>query len=183
MALYTRAGDTGKTYVIGNVRHSKDSPIFEVLGTLDEFNVTIGLMLSDISFSKEASEFLISIQGDLFKLGSLIANEKVKDEEFGWLKSRVETVEDYIDDLEKVLPKLQNFILPGGTPAAARVHLARTVCRRCERTLVRHFKDREDGKKCTLMFINRLSDLFFVLARFMNFNKNVEDIVWIDADE
>ncbi|MBT6401518.1 cob(I)yrinic acid a,c-diamide adenosyltransferase [candidate division WWE3 bacterium] len=183
MSVYTRAGDTGKTYLIGNTRHSKDSSIFEVLGTMDEFNVSLGLMLSDISFSKDASDFLVTVQGDLFKLGSLIANDKSKDEDFKWLAPRVGLVEDYIDELEKDLPKLENFILPGGTPAAARVHMARTVCRRCERALVGHFEKNDEGKKCTLMYINRLSDLLFVLARFLNFNENVEDIIWIDSDE
>lgn len=183
MAVYTGTGDSGNTSLIGNVRKSKDSPVFEVLGTMDEFNATLGVILAEIEFSKDAKDFLIGIQSDLFKVGALIANPKVKEAEFDWLGERTSTVEKYIDELEAKLPRLTNFILPGGTPGAARVHFARTVCRRLERNIVNHYDEEKIGKKHVIRFVNRLSDLLFVLARYLNFNENVEDIIWIDSDE
>ena len=94
-----------------------------------------------------------------------------------------DVVQEDIDELEKELPELHNFILPGGTSGAARVHLSRTICRRLERSFVKHFQDKIVGKKESLKFINRLSDLLFVLARYLNFNENVKDIIWTESDE
>ena len=183
MAVYTGTGDSGDTSLIGNVRKSKAASEFEVLGTLDEFNATLGVVLSEVGFSSEARDFLIKTQADLFKIGSLIANPKAKDSQFNWLSDRVKVIESYIDELEQKLPKLTNFILPGGTSGAARVHLARTVCRRLEREIVNHYKASEAGKKQVLTFVNRLSDLLFVLARYLNFNENVQDVIWVDSNE
>jgi cob(I)alamin adenosyltransferase len=183
MSIYTRGGDAGNTSLIGDTKSPKDSPIFEVLGTLDEFNATLGILIADIAFSKEATDFLIGVQRDLFKIGSLLANPKSKKSHFMWLKKRIITIERYIDDLDKILPKLENFVLPGGSSGSAKIHLSRTVCRRLERGMVTHLKVVETGKEQVIPYINRLSDLLFVLARYLNFNENVEDVIWDNSNE
>jgi len=183
MAIYTGRGDTGNTSLIGDTKSPKDSPIFNVLGNLDEFNASLGLLIAEINFSPEAKDFLVGIQQDLFRIGALLANPKAKKSEFAWLKKKTSTIERYIDELEKTLPKLTNFVLPGGSSQGAKVHVTRTVCRRLERSLVSHFKTVDIGKDRVIPYINRLSDLLFVLARYMNFNENVEDVIWIDSNE
>lgn len=183
MAVYAGTGDSGDTSLIGNVRKSKDSSVFKVLGTLDEFNATLGILVAEVEFSKDAKTFMVGIQSDLFKVGALIADPKVKEIDFKWLKARTATIEEYIDELDAKLPKLTNFILPGGTFGAVRAHFARTVCRRLERSFVSHFVSTKVGKKRVIPFVNRLSDLLFVLARYLNFNENVKDIIWVDSDE
>ena len=183
MAIYTGRGDSGDTSLIGNIRESKASPVFDVLGMLDEFNATLGLILAEIKFTTEARDFLINTQRDLFKIGSLIANPKSTDQSFEWLEGRTTLIENYIDEMEKKLPELRNFILPGGTEGWAKVHLSRTVCRRLERDLVNYFDKNLMGKQYVIKFVNRLSDLLFTLARYLNFTENVEDIIWIDKNE
>lgn len=178
MAVYTGTGDSGKTSLIGNTRESKGSPVFNVLGTLDEFNATLGLALSDIEFTDEARTFLINAQRDLFNIGSLVANPKSTDKDFEWLEAKTKTLENHIDEMEAKLPKLHNFILPGGTKGSARVHFSRTVCRRLERELVVYLEGSSTGKQHIIKFVNRLSDFLFTLARFLNFTENVEDIIW-----
>ena len=180
MAIYTGRGDSGRTSLIGNAREAKNAPVFDVLGMLDEFNATLGIILSGIEFTPEARDFLINIQRTLFKIGSLIANPKTTNANLEWLEAKTALVEKYIDEMEEKLPELRNFILPGGTGGSAKVHFARTVCRRLERTLVTYFDKNPMGKDYVIKFVNRLSDFLFTLARYLNFTENVEDIIWID---
>ncbi len=179
MPVYTKQGDNGETSLLENIKESKSDLIFEVLGTFDELNSLLGLLLSQTDFTKAATRQLVEIQNDLFKIGSLIANPKTKINEFVFLSIRTVELEDLIDDLEGKLPRLSNFILPGGNEAASQAHLARSVCRRLERRIVLYFKHRDfiGGEAC-IKYVNRLSDFLFCLARYLNYSKGVEDIIW-----
>lgn len=180
MSVYTRTGDNGTTSLLHGKRLGKDQKIFEVLGTLDEFNSVLGLVLSSVSFSSDARKFLVKIQGDLFNIGAKIADDKSKKADYIWLNAKTSTIEELIDELESTLPKLTNFILPGGSVAAAHTHVARSLCRRLERTIVSYDNSELEY---VLVFINRLSDLLFVLARHLNQINNVEDVIWTSKND
>jgi len=169
MKIYTKTGDLGQTSLIYGGRFAKSEDIFEVLGTLDELNALLGLM---------PSNQIATIQSCLFELGALLANQMAKSADFAIFGDYTSQLEDTIDDLEEKLPTLRNFILPGGSSKAAYFHLARAVCRRLERALVRLYKKRTIGRKYTFMYINRLSDLLFVLARTTNHKLRKKDIIW-----
>ncbi len=183
MAVYTGTGDSGNTSLLGGVRKPKSEIVFNVLGSLDEFNATLGLLVSEVSFTNESKDFIVQIQRDLFKVGSLIANAKADNLSFNWLYSRTQVLESYIDEMEVELPELKNFILPGGSKGSAYTHLSRTICRRLERELVAYFSEELPGKEFVLRYTNRLSDFLFTLARYLNFKDNIGDIIWKDSNE
>ena len=167
MPIYTKTGDRGTTSLFGGKRINKSSAQVEAYGMLDEFSSWLGFIIAKFD-DKNDIELLSSIQNDLHKVMSVLsANTKLSLEK---LVKSTEEHEKYIDSLDKKLPKLTSFILPQGGEIASRIHIARTVCRRAERNLSALFLEKDSGitEKNQLIisrYINRLSDLLFMLAR------------------
>jgi cob(I)alamin adenosyltransferase len=170
--IYTKTGDNGSSKTITGTRTLKSDLSFEVLGTCDELNATLGILRT--SKKKDLIKVITGLQSDLFKIGSYFAGVKFTKVEAAWLKKRTEEIEIDIDKIEKKNKPLKNFILPGGSFESGHLHLARTVCRRLERSLVRYSKAGYPEMKT---YINRLSDYLFVLARQQN-NGGKKDIIW-----
>lgn len=177
MPIYTRTGDTGSTSLFGGTRVLKCEELVDVYGSLDELNSWTGKIASLIT-SSDVREFLFKIQGDLFLTGSYMA---------GWkgnltvLTTRVKEMEARIDLMEKELPPLTNFILPGGTPLASDIHLARAICRRVERQAVALHQNQTVDHRI-LTYLNRLSDMFFMIARFVNHEEGITETEWSGID-
>ena len=176
LKIYTKTGDDGNTGLQGNYRISKSHPRIISYGTVDEANAALGIVLSN-SLDSDVNAVLTEIQNDLFLVGADLSNPNLND-----LKNRVslemiKKLEQYIDKFELELPPLTNFILPGGDPSAAQLHHVRTVVRRAESQTVLLSEKDEINSNC-IKYLNRLSDLFFVMGRLMNKRKNIEDIPW-----
>jgi ATP:cob(I)alamin adenosyltransferase len=174
--IYTKTGDSGETGLWGGQRVPKDSLRVAAYGTIDECNAAIGLARS-YGLPEDLDSDLERIQNQLFVLGSDLATpgdktriERVGDEEIAFL-------EQTIDRMDAELPAMRQFILPGGSTAAAALHLARTVCRRAERECVTLQRSEEINPKVGI-YLNRLSDLLFVAARLANQRAGVQDIPW-----
>lgn len=170
--IYTRTGDDGSTGLGDGSRVRKDSIRVEAFGTVDELNSHIGLLLS-FTLPEDISDLLTGIQHDLFDLGGEIC-----------IPGREALTADYIEHLEEQLDKynavlkaLDEFILPGGCQIAAACHVARTVCRRAERRLIT-LSHQETVSLLAISYLNRLSDLLFVLARYLNHSQNFPDVLW-----
>ena len=177
--VYTRTGDDGTTGLGGGQRVSKDSLRIVVYGTIDELNSQLGVALCS-ALEDEIALALVRIQNELFHLGSdLCAREEDKEKRpVPAIEERhIEALEAQIDKLVAQLEPLQNFVLPGGSPGAAQLHLARAVCRCAERHLVT-LAAKEPVGPFTLRYLNRLSDVLFVMARVENQKKGVEDLLW-----
>jgi cob(I)alamin adenosyltransferase len=178
MRIYTKTGDLGETGLFGGARVKKNVPRVEAYGTVDELNATLGLVRSARP-TPFTDETLAKVQVDLFTLGAELATVPGKEES---LKMHLLDAGDYerleraIDDAEKPLAELKTFILPGGTESASRLHLARTVCRRAERALLS--MDDVSPRGDLVIYLNRLSDLLFTLARYENHAAKVEDVPW-----
>jgi len=176
--IYTKKGDKGKTSLFGGERVPKDSVRIEAYGTLDELNSTIGLCRS-MNPVREVDRILEGVQNDLFTLGADLASP-IGLEKKGIKRiqnSDVSRLEKQIDKIEEILEPLQHFILPGGSRTAAMLHFARTVCRRAERTVVRLEKEVDIGKH-PVIYLNRLSDLLFMLARWVNSLSGTSERQW-----
>jgi cob(I)alamin adenosyltransferase len=176
MKIYTKTGDDGNTGLQGNFRIAKSHPRIMAYGTVDEANAAIGIVLTN-SLDGDVSQLLSQIQNDLFLLGSDLSNQNLND-----LKNRVsldmiEKLEGSIDKFESELPAITNFILPGGNVAAAQIHQVRTIVRRAE-TLVVKLSDKDEINSNCIKYLNRLSDLMFVMGRLINKRNGVEDIIW-----
>ena len=181
-SVYTRTGDKGTTGLVGGTRIKKSDPRINLYGEVDELNSYIGLGISFIDGDIDKS-FLQQIQSILFDLGSNLACEKDKRDIFKLPQiktSAIEKIELDIDQMDSQLMPLKHFILPGGHPSAAAFHVCRTVCRRIEREMV-DFEDQHPGEipPNALVFINRLSDYFFILSRYLNSTKKIEETLWI----
>ena len=183
--IYTRTGDQGKTGLGDGSRTSKSDPRVDLYGEVDELNSTIGLALAaDLAGVglAELRESLAHIQVDLFELGALLADpgrcEKLVAGEAADLGIDGASLEPVIDRLGADLPPLKAFILPGGEPAAAALHLARTVCRRAERHTVRLSEAGVAIPVGVVVYLNRLSDLLFVAARLVNHDAGDGDVLW-----
>ena len=181
MKIYTRTGDAGETALFGGGRVSKDHPRVAAYGDVDELNSTLGLVraTAPIDF---LDGLLESIQRDLFAIGGHLATpdpDKVAAalEKASLSPDRVTEFEHAIDAAEQELPPLRAFVLPAGTPKAATLHLARTACRRAERQVV-HLAAQEPVPELFLTYLNRLSDLLFVLARLANRRAGTSDVTW-----
>ncbi|CAM3814178.1 cob(I)yrinic acid a,c-diamide adenosyltransferase [Mesobacillus thioparans] len=179
MRLYTRTGDKGKTSIIGG-RVEKDDIRVEAYGTVDEVNCFVGQAITQLNSEifADVLEDLEKIQHELFDCGGDLANV-TKSRELKLTKESVDYLEQKIDELIVEAPKLERFILPGGAPAAASIHLARTVTRRAERLVVSLLKADPDVSETALQFLNRLSDYFFALARVINFRLNLQDVEYV----
>ncbi|HEX2844612.1 MAG TPA: cob(I)yrinic acid a,c-diamide adenosyltransferase [Candidatus Limnocylindria bacterium] len=178
--IYTRTGDKGSTRLATGEPVSKASLRVEAYGGVDETNACIGLVR--LHTDGELDTILSRIQNDLFDLGADLATPDTgKDlgyEPLRIVEAQVERLEREIDRLNAELSPLNSFILPAGTPAAAHLHLARTVCRRAERGLVALMAEDETVSAAALKYLNRLSDLLFVAARFAN-GKGSDDVLWV----
>ena len=178
MKIYTKFGDTGETALYGGTRLGKDAPQFEAIGTVDELNAYIGYAQTLIDDS-DLSELLSRVQNHLFAVGADLATPAThsKASEMRISGDFTAEMEAAIDTLSEVLPPLRNFILPGGCPAGAILHITRVVCRRSERCVVRLARETEVNPEI-LRSLNRLSDLLFVLARTVNFRVNALEPIW-----
>ena len=181
MKIYTKTGDTGQTGLFGGGRVSKDDLRVEAYGDVDELNAVLG-MARCIEIMPRIDEVLVPIQRDLFAIGALLATpdrdrmashlEKARIDD-----ARISALEHAIDDGESELEPLHAFIIPGGTPKAAALHVARTVCRRAERHVVRLQRDVE-LPPIAIIYLNRLSDLLFTLARLANRRAGAGEVTW-----
>jgi cob(I)alamin adenosyltransferase len=178
MKIYTKTGDKGETSLFGGQRVPKDALRIEAYGTVDELNSVLGVVRAERPISA-IDEILSGVQHLLFVLGADLATPRSVE---AVRVRRIESadagrLEEWIDELDAQLEPLKSFILPGGSLAAARIHFARTVCRRAERVVVRLSRQEDIGDEVE-MFLNRLSDLLFVLARFANYAAGTREIQW-----
>lgn len=181
--IYTKIGDNGETSLFGGRRVSKADLRVEAYGSIDELNSVIGLAITAVSSSKckvlGIKKELIQIQHDLLKIGSHLANPDTQYSILNtqYFQKRVEEFEKFIDQLTDKLPQLSNFILPGGGEIGSLLHFCRTVCRRAERRIVA-FSQKENVHSEILIYFNRLSDLLFVMARYINHKGKKKEIIW-----
>lgn len=182
MKIYTRTGDAGDTALFGGGRVSKDHHRVAAYGTVDELNACIGWAVATVA-DGEIRDRLSQIQHDLFALGAVLASVPPQDDRPRPKgvpevpSARIAQMEGWMDDAEGELPPLRAFILPGGSPGAAALHLARTVCRRSERAVV-HLATLEPVGEGLVVYLNRLSDLLFTFARLENHRAGVGDVEW-----
>jgi len=180
MKIYTKTGDSGQTGLLGGVRVAKDALRVEVYGTVDELNAVLGLVRA-CDAPAEIDSILEEIQHQLFNLGAelAIAGGKSSPEQQLVAEPQVQSLEQAIDRFEETLEPLRAFILPGGTAAASQLHVARAVCRRAERRLVTLSQQAEESvRDLLIIYLNRLSDLLFVLARAANASAGQSDVTW-----
>jgi cob(I)alamin adenosyltransferase len=179
VAIYTRCGDRGETALFDGSRVSKSAPRIAACGEVDELNAMLGLARA-AGVDADVSDRLIGVQRDLFALGARLAdpNERIADRVAKAVLSEadVSRLEAWIDQFDAELPPLRRFVLPGGSPAGATLHLARTVCRRAERRIVG--LGPAACEPALLAYINRLSDLLFVLARIVDKRAGRADLEW-----
>lgn len=180
MKIYTRTGDSGQTGLLGVGRVRKNAARVEAYGGVDELNASLGFACAAVT-DHELLDLLASVQRDLFAVGAQLADvRKDKGKDVGKETLPVQRVTDLeraSDRFEEELPPLKRFILPGGCEAGARLHLARTVCRRAERRIVALAAE-EEVPALILAYVNRLSDLLFVLARLVNHRAGAGEIAW-----
>lgn len=185
MKIYTRTGDRGETGLFGGQRVRKDDPRVEAYGAVDELNSVLGLANArlETAGSADVAAELRRVQADLFTIGANLATPRPEDGGKAaphipeLPEERVGELETWIDRAEAELQPLRTFVLPGGSEAAATLHLARTVCRRAERRAVTLAHDAHVDE-AFLIYLNRLSDLLFVLARLANVRSGVQDVPW-----
>jgi cob(I)alamin adenosyltransferase len=181
LKIYTKTGDDGHTALFGGGRVEKDHPRVEAYGEVDELNACLGLVRA-VELMPRIDEVIVPVQRDLFSIGALLAtpdHDKMREQ---LLKARIDEdriaeLERAIDDCERELEPLRSFILPGGTPKSAALHVARTVCRRAERRVVA--LQRQVGlPELVVIYLNRLSDLLFMLARLANKRAGAGEVTW-----
>jgi cob(I)alamin adenosyltransferase len=181
MKIYTRTGDTGETGLFGGGRVPKDDPRVAAYGDVDELNSALGVVRATEPTTL-FDPLLEAIQRDLFSIGGHLATpdpDRVRKalEKAALSSKRVGEFEQAMDEAERELPPLKAFVLPAGTPKASALHLARTVCRRAERSVV-HLAQSNEVPDLFLIYLNRLSDLLFTLARLANHRAGVKDVTW-----
>lgn len=191
MKLYTRTGDDGTTGLFGGQRVEKDDPRVGAYGTIDELNATVGLAAAACDATDATSdltrrydELLVEIQSRLFDIGADLAtppDSKHADKVARFDDAHAAAIEAWIDEIDAGNAPMTNFVLPGGTDLAARLHLARAVCRRAERRVVTLARSTEVTASIVI-YLNRLSDLLFAMARRANADAGVPDVPWIPGD-
>ena len=186
MKIYTKAGDNGMTSLCDGSRLSKDDMRIEAYGTLDELNANIGLLLSMLQADSsknivppvaKATNLLIEIQENLFVIGGELARAEIKSEDLISTQKLIRNVETNIDELSSQLPVQHHFVMPGGSIPAAQSHVCRTICRRAERRVVTLSHVTTLSPE-TLVFVNRLSDYFFILSRYLNYDSGTGEKIW-----
>jgi cob(I)alamin adenosyltransferase len=182
--IYTKRGDAGDTDLFGGDRVGKEDERVEAYGAVDELNACVG-QAAAASQCEDLRALCQTVQSSLFDLGGYLASPNTRRREAGGVPqpevSDIEALEQHIDALEAEVDPLKNFILPGGTVAAAAFHLARTVCRRAERRTVMLHREQPLSAE-SLGYLNRLSDLLFVMARVENARAGVGDVEWVGAN-
>lgn len=168
MKIYTRLGDQGQTSIYTGARFKKHSLIINAIGNIDELSSYIGLCRAIIK-DKKMDGILLDIQNDLYKVTSNLAGAELEFDE-----KKVEKIEKNIDEYEKDLPEIKKFIIPSGHLKATHLHVARTICRRAERK-ISQINENEGLYSIELMYINRVSDLLFVLARYVNKKNKIKE--------
>ena len=176
MKIYTKTGDGGKTSLFDNTRVWKSNERIMSYGVVDELNSTLGIAIS-IDNDSKIKDILVKIQNDLFIVGSDLANPDMSNTKIRTTEKMVKFLEESIDMFEAELDELNSFILPGGTLLASILHLSRTVARRAETHVVALSQNEQVSEQLSV-YLNRLSDLLFVLARTSNKIKNVPDVIW-----
>ena len=185
MKIYTKTGDSGQTSLFSGKRVLKNDLVMEALGTVDECNSAIGTTLSLLPLSppalEEVKNQLIDVQHALFDLGAALATPATQSTHRKIEKTRFDQesillLEQWIDAMEASLPKLTAFILPGGHPCGAMLHLARSICRRAERNVIS--LNPQDISTEVLVYLNRLSDYLFVTSRYINFTLSLPESKW-----
>ena len=175
--IYTGTGDKGKTGLFGGARLSKDHIRIEAYGTVDELNAVIGVLYESLE-DETSRHQLNTVQNKLFNIGSTLAVDPSKDMNVpGVVQDDVKSLELAIDEMEEKLTPLKNFILPSGNIAAANAHVARTVCRRAERRVITLASNEAVGDD-VLVYLNRLSDYLFVLARYTVARSGDDERIW-----
>ena len=177
--VYTRTGDKGQTSIIGGIRVSKSCERLEAYGTVDELSSHLGLLAALLPDGDD-KDMIIRIQNNLFSVCSNLATDQSQTPLYDSAKlaeGEIDLLEKEIDAIMKMLPERQGFILPGGTQSAAQAHVCRTVCRRAERRIVALSQVAQISPE-TQQYVNRLSDYLFVLAKKINFNAGVSEIIW-----
>ncbi len=182
MKIYTKTGDSGTTGLFAGPRVLKDSPRIAAYGSVDELNAILGMVLQTLNAGAQPLvEAVTQIQSDLFSIGAELATPDPVAQNMCLLQeARISDLEQSIDAMEESLPPLKNFVLPGGCPASAALHWARTVCRRAERDVV-HLSQQSGVADCgrIVIYLNRLSDWLFVVARQQNAVAGVPDQPWV----
>ncbi len=177
--LYTKTGDDGTTGLVGGTRVKKYDLRLEAYGTIDELNAAIGLIRSN-DLPDEIINLLIRIQNKLFNIGSRLASDEKGNAFTADLSisgKHIEELESAIDKFEEQLPEIKHFVLPGGEMVSAQCHVARTICRRAERRIL-EFAEKEPVQPEIIIYVNRLSDFLFVLARKIAYDKNSAEVKW-----
>jgi len=178
MHIYTKTGDGGETGLAGGKRVSKRSCNIEAIGSVDELNAILGVAAVAAQALPEDKILIKKLQSDCFVLGAdLAAPMDLADHSPRITQQHIIFLENRIDALSETLPELKHFILPGGSTFGARLHFARAVCRRAERAVVR-FEQEEIINPLDKQYLNRLSDLLFILARWINMRENVQEEEW-----
>lgn len=178
MKIYTRTGDKGLTSLFGGKRVSKNDLRIKAYGTVDELNSLLGIVLTE-KLHTRTQEILSHIQQILFVVGGELAtpNDVKSSASQNLSIEEIELLEKWIDELDVQLSPLKNFILPGGSKAAAQLHFTRTVCRRAERNII-EIEESENISEKIVIYVNRLSDLLFIIARFENHISSTPEIEW-----
>jgi len=186
MKVYTKTGDKGTTALFGGTRVPKDHARIESYGTVDELNSHIGL-IRDQEMNQHYKNILIEVQDRLFTVGAVPATKKDKEimkngelrlKKLGIIEADIELLENEIDSMEDSLPQMTHFVLPGGHTTVSYCHIARCVCRRAERLAV-HLSHNEPVAEIAIMYLNRLSDYLFVLARKLSQDLQADEVKWI----
>ena len=177
MKIYTKSGDQGETSLFGGQRVSKTHARIDAYGTIDELNSALGIVRT-CTMAQTLEPLLKRLQNELFVLGSDLATPLEKNSRIHRItQAHVDQLEQDIDHLEASLKPLKTFILPGGSQESAYLHLARTICRRAERIVISCNKSEKISAE-SLIYLNRLSDLLFVMARYQNHTRNIDDVPW-----
>ncbi len=177
MKIYTKTGDKGKTSLLSGEKVKKHNIRLNAYGSVDELNSFTGYLIS-LNINKKHKEFLTDVQHKLFNLGALLAVKKDVSFRIPEVTDKdIQALETEIDRLNKEIPPLKEFILPGGSVETAQCHICRSVCRRAERTVSKLY-EKEKIQELLLIYLNRLSDYFFVLARKISQEKEIKETVW-----
>ncbi len=176
MKIYTKTGDDGTTGLRGDRRVSKSNIRIIAYGSVDELNSVLGIILSH-GLEDDLTQLLTKIQNDLFVAGSDLSNPNLEDTDYRISEYMIDFLEKKIDEYENELEPLSNFILPGGNHVASLIHFARTVTRRAETEIVTLSESENINKQC-IRYMNRLSDLLFVIGRLVNKRSNTIDVIW-----
>ena len=180
--VYTRKGDGGETSLVGGVRIKKSDIRLEAYGTVDELSAHLGMLVSMMK-NDEERDLVIRVQNNLFNVCTHLATDQSQTPLYPsahLADGEIELLESRIDKLMGELPERQGFVLPGGVPAACQAHICRTVCRRAERRIAALAEVAQIGPEMQ-MYVNRLSDYLFVLAKIINFNEGKSEIIWENA--